>query len=176
MKVWPQNISSAPFCIVFRGKQLSEKMVSRRIGTYVWEIWKFIYMDFGNFICSKIIVFELKWVHMPRYERILKQDGAIWLKIISNPLLTPKRATKIKKWSNTIQNWLASCWDNLPIPAKLHMFCLFSLVGQWLLFNKFEPVLCQMPMQTTCFVQRMSSRGFQRSTAASKAAYWTIKC
>ena len=34
--------------------------------------------------------FELKWVHMARYELILKQDGAIWLKIISKPLLAQK--------------------------------------------------------------------------------------
>ena len=36
----------------------------------------------------------LKWVHMARYELILKQDGAIWLRIISKPLLTPKGAIK----------------------------------------------------------------------------------
>ena len=34
----------------------------------------------------------LKWVHMARYELILKQDGAIWLRIILKPLLAPKGA------------------------------------------------------------------------------------
>ena len=33
----------------------------------------------------------VKCVHMARYELILKQDGAIWLRIISGPLLTPQR-------------------------------------------------------------------------------------
>ena len=38
----------------------------------------------------------LKWVHMARYELILKLDGALWLRIILKPLLTPKRAIKTK--------------------------------------------------------------------------------
>ena len=33
---------------------------------------------------------DVKWVHMARYELILRQDGAIWLRIISKPLLIPK--------------------------------------------------------------------------------------
>ena len=49
-------------------------------------------MDLGIIICSKIMEFELKWVHMARYELILKQDGAIWLRIILKPLLAPKGA------------------------------------------------------------------------------------
>ena len=46
--------------------------------------------------------FCLKWVHMARYELILKLDGALWLRIISKPLLTPKTAMegpKIQKES-----------------------------------------------------------------------------
>ena len=39
----------------------------------------------------------LKWVHMARYELILKQDEAIWLRIISKPLLTPKGLVKDSK-------------------------------------------------------------------------------
>ena len=39
----------------------------------------------------------LKWVHMARYELTLRLDGALWLTIISKPLLIPKGATKIKK-------------------------------------------------------------------------------
>ena len=41
----------------------------------------------------KIIEFGLKWVHMARYELILRLDGALWLTIIFRPLLTPKRPT-----------------------------------------------------------------------------------
>ena len=40
--------------------------------------------------------FDLKWVHMARYELILKLDGALWLRIILKPLLTPKEAIKEK--------------------------------------------------------------------------------
>ena len=36
----------------------------------------------------KISDFDLKWVHMARYELILRLDGALWLRIISKPLLT----------------------------------------------------------------------------------------
>ena len=36
--------------------------------------------------------FDLKWVHMARYELILELEGALWLRIISKPLLTQKRA------------------------------------------------------------------------------------
>ena len=38
----------------------------------------------------KIIKIGLKWVHMARYELILRLDGALWLPIISGPLLTQK--------------------------------------------------------------------------------------
>ena len=41
--------------------------------------------------------FDLKWVHMARNELILKQDGAIWLRIIFKLLLTPQRAMKDPK-------------------------------------------------------------------------------
>ena len=40
----------------------------------------------------KVTEFYLKWVHMARYELILKLNGALWLKIISKPLLTPQTA------------------------------------------------------------------------------------
>ena len=36
----------------------------------------------------------LKWVHMARYELILRQDEAIWLRIIFETLLTPQRVMK----------------------------------------------------------------------------------
>ena len=38
------------------------------------------------------MTFGLKWVHMARYELILRLDGALWLAIIFKPLLTPQRA------------------------------------------------------------------------------------
>ena len=41
--------------------------------------------------------FSLKWVHMARYELILRLDGALWLRIILKPLLTPKGAIKDQK-------------------------------------------------------------------------------
>ena len=41
--------------------------------------------------------FDLKWVHMGRYELILRLDGALWLTIISGPLLTPKGAIQTSK-------------------------------------------------------------------------------
>ena len=41
--------------------------------------------------------FDPKWVHMARYELILRQDGALWLRIILKPLLTPKGAIKDPK-------------------------------------------------------------------------------
>ena len=43
--------------------------------------------------------FDLKWVHMARYELILRLEGALWLRRISTPLLTQKRAIKIQKCS-----------------------------------------------------------------------------
>ena len=33
----------------------------------------------------------LKWVHMARYELILRLDGALWLSIIFKPLLTQQK-------------------------------------------------------------------------------------
>ena len=43
--------------------------------------------------------FDLKCVHMGRYELILRLDGALWLRIIFKPLLTPKGAIKDPKKS-----------------------------------------------------------------------------
>ena len=98
MKVRPQNVLSILFFIIFRGAQLFGKMPSRRIRSNFREIWKFRYMDFGIFNCSKIMEFDLKWVHTTRYELILRLDRALWLRIIFRPLLTPKRLIKIPKY------------------------------------------------------------------------------
>ena len=54
-------------------------------------------MDFRIFICSKMMEFDLKWIHMARYELILRLDGALWLRIIFKPLLTPEKGYKNKK-------------------------------------------------------------------------------
>ena len=50
-----------------------------------------------NIKLIKIMEFYLKWVHMARYELILKLDGALWHTIIFKTPLTPKRALKIQK-------------------------------------------------------------------------------
>ena len=44
----------------------------------------------------KIMELDLKWVHMVRYGLILRLDGAIWLRIISETSLTPRRTIKIQ--------------------------------------------------------------------------------
>ena len=41
--------------------------------------------------------FDLKWVHMDRYELISRLDGALWLAIISKTPLTPQRAMEGQK-------------------------------------------------------------------------------
>ena len=41
----------------------------------------------------KIMKCDMKWVHMARYELILRLDGALWLRIIFKPLLTQKCKT-----------------------------------------------------------------------------------
>ena len=45
----------------------------------------------------KIMEFDLKWVHMAKYELILRLDGALWLTIISEPLPDPKKGPKSQK-------------------------------------------------------------------------------
>ena len=51
-------------------------------------------------LLNNIMEFDLKWVHMARSELILKLDGALWLRIIFKPLLTPKRIIKIQNRPN----------------------------------------------------------------------------
>ena len=74
--------------------------------TYFLEIWKTRYMNVGICIFSKIMEFDLKCVHMARYELILKLDGALWLTIIFKPLLTPKRVFTIQF---EYYFWIRSC-------------------------------------------------------------------
>ena len=54
-------------------------------------------MQVLNIKFMKIMEFDLKWVHIDRYEVILRLDGALWLTIISKPLLTQKWFIKIQK-------------------------------------------------------------------------------
>ena len=51
-------------------------------------------MEFVNLKFVKCMEFDLKWVHMARYELILKLDGALWLTIISKSPLSPGKAIK----------------------------------------------------------------------------------
>ena len=46
------------------------------------RIWYFLFKKYENWS---------EWVHMARYELILKLVGALWVRIILKPLLTPKR-------------------------------------------------------------------------------------
>ena len=45
----------------------------------------------------KIMEFDPKWIHMARYELILKLDGAIWLRIILKPSRPQKGLYKNQK-------------------------------------------------------------------------------
>ena len=47
---------------------------------------------YGGIFYKPNWIFYLKWPHLARYELILKLKGAIWLRIILKPLLTPKGA------------------------------------------------------------------------------------
>ena len=40
--------------------------------------------------------FDLKWVHVARYELVLRLDGALWLTIIFETPLAPRRAMEIQ--------------------------------------------------------------------------------
>ena len=45
--------------------------------------------------------FGLKWVHMARHELILRLDGALWLTIIFETPLAPRRAMKLQNQQKT---------------------------------------------------------------------------
>ena len=83
---------------IYLNFQISGKLVLIRRETIFPETWKFRYMNFVIFIYSEMMEFDLKWVHMARYELILRLDGALWLRIILKPLLTQRTAIKIPKW------------------------------------------------------------------------------
>ena len=97
-------------------------------------------MCFLNLKLMNIMEFCLKWVHMARYELILRLDGALRLTIISKTLLTPKRAKKNKtnpkqsKMSNLTfhqVNFVAGCspfevfalWPMKEAGTKMPIIC-----------------------------------------------------
>ena len=47
--------------------------------------------------------FDLKWVHMARYELILRLDGALWLRIILKPLHEMTKKTEKKNIKNILE-------------------------------------------------------------------------
>ena len=73
--------------------------------------------------------FGMLWVHMARYELILRLDGALWLRIISKTPLTPRRAMKIRnpqKTSFFLQGRTPPryySWDYAGIIPERHTFC-----------------------------------------------------
>ena len=62
----------------------------------------------------------LKWVHMVRYELILRLVRGLWLTIIFKPLLTPKRAIIIQ-----FESYLG-----LFVTEKVSMIWNVTFIGQ----------------------------------------------
>ena len=79
---------------------------------------------------SKIITFDLKWVYMARYELVLRLDGALWLRIISGPLLIPKWPIQIPKWPIYFQQ------DLLLVNIVSSSGVYFPWRSIWLLFSE----------------------------------------
>ena len=77
LKNRPHNISFILFCIIFRGAQLSEKCLPGEQGPIFQKSGSSV--NFGIVICSKIMDFDLKWVHMARYELIAARALATYL-------------------------------------------------------------------------------------------------
>ena len=59
----------------------------------------------------KIMEFCLKWVHMARYELILRLVGALWLRSIFKPLLTPQGSIVILKWPKQISKLVGTALE-----------------------------------------------------------------
>ena len=63
---------------------------------------------------------DLKWVHMARYELILRLDGALWHAIILKLLLTPKRAMESSHIRKKVKHILELAKETLPtIPSTV---------------------------------------------------------
>ena len=95
LKVRPQNTLSVAFCMIFQGAQLLEKSFPTNKDLFSGNLEVQIH-GFGDFYLFKNLEFEMKLVHMARYELILRLDGAIWLRIILKPLLTQKWRIKVQ--------------------------------------------------------------------------------
>ena len=66
--------------------------------------------------------FGLKWVHMARYELILRLDGALWLTIISKTPLTPRKAMEGQKNQKESKNVRVKArTPPLPPPPLTHL-------------------------------------------------------
>ena len=63
-------------------------------------------VDVGIFICSEIMEFDLKWVNVAGYKLTLRLDGAMWLTIIFQPLLTHGRSKNPKRISVSPHRWI----------------------------------------------------------------------
>ena len=75
-------------------------------------------------LSMKNMEFCFKWVHMARYELILRLDGALWLTIIFKPLLTPKRAITIQFDSYLrmfVTEKVSMTWNVTFINIKIHV-------------------------------------------------------
>ena len=75
-----------------QGQDLAQDLAQDQVQDYVQDQVQYQFQDLVQVLFfRKIMKFDLKWVHMARYELILiRLDGALWLKIIFIPLLTPK--------------------------------------------------------------------------------------
>ena len=67
-----------------------EHPLCQQFEVQISSVWRIQFM--------KVMEFDLKWVHMARYELILRLDGALWLTIISKAPMTPKRAMEVHKF------------------------------------------------------------------------------
>ena len=92
----------------------------------------------------------LKWVHMARYELILRLDGALWLRIISKPPLTEKMTHRNPKMTPKSQNWLGSHWNNSSlIRGLLICYCRVSQSNAQEL-SMFVLLICNIHVTATC--------------------------
>ena len=73
--------------------------------------------------------FDLKWVHMARYELILKLDGALWLTIISKTPLTPRKAMEGPKNPKESKKCVSKGQDPPPPPPPLYAHVLTGHFG-----------------------------------------------
>ena len=66
----------------------------------------------------KIMKFGLKWVHMARYELILRLDRALWLTIIFKPLPIPKNRRfaekEVRRFRFEPPDRSLLCWTSRP--------------------------------------------------------------